>query len=87
MTNQGAYMADKQENQKQINFSMDPNKTKVLYADGYLIGSNQHVVTFNFAQALPEPSQQNIVARVAMTKDQAKEFLSNLKDHIDKFEV
>ncbi|MBW3569030.1 DUF3467 domain-containing protein [Candidatus Parcubacteria bacterium] len=80
-------MPEKDEKQQQINFSLDANKTPVLYADGYLIGSNQHVVTLNFAQAMPEPSQQNIVTRVALTKEQAKEFLNNLKDHIEKFEV
>ena len=78
---------DDEEQQKQINFMLDANKTPVMYADGYLIGSNQHVVTFNFAQAMPEPSQQNIISRVALTREQAKEFLKNLKDHIEKFEV
>lgn len=79
-------MSDKQPKQ-QINFTLDANKTPVLYADGYLIASNQHVVTLNFAQAMPQPFQQNIVARVALTNTQAKEFLNNLKDHIEKFEV
>jgi len=77
----------KQQESTPINFMLDANKTPVLYADGYLIGSNQHVVTLNFAQAMPEPTQQNIVARVALTREQAKEFLKNLKDHIEKFEV
>jgi hypothetical protein len=80
-------MPNKPLESKQINFTLDANKTPVLYADGYLIGSNQHVVTLNFAQAMPEPSQQNIVVRVALTKTQAKEFLNNLTDHIEKFEV
>lgn len=70
-----------------INFSLDPNTTKVLYADGYVIASSEHVVVFNFAQALPDPSQQTIVSRIALTRAQAKEFLKNLSDHIEKFEV
>ena len=70
-----------------INFSVDPTRTKVLYADGYLLTSNEHVVVFNFAQAAPDPKQQTIVARIALTKAQAKEFLKNLNDHIEKFEV
>jgi hypothetical protein len=32
-------------------------------------------------------NQQNIVARVALSPPQAKEFLKNLNDHIEKFEV
>ncbi len=79
-------MADNQP-QQMVNFTIDPNKTKVLYADSYLIANNENVVVFNFAQAMPDPTQQTIVARVAMTKAQAKQFLQNLNDHIEKFEV
>jgi len=70
-----------------INFMVDPNKTPVLYADGYLIGNNEHVVVLSFAQALPDPAQQNVVARIALTKAQAREFLRTLNDHMEKFEV
>jgi predicted alpha/beta hydrolase family esterase len=80
-------MADENIKQPNVNFGVDPNKTKVLYIDSYVISNNDHVVTFNFAQALPDPSQQNIVSRVALTKAQAKDFLKNLNEHIEKFEV
>jgi|GEM_PF-742355 hypothetical protein len=79
---------DKSKNDnKKVNFNLDPNKTPVLHADSYLIGSNEHVVTLNFAQALPQPDQQHIVARISMTRKQAKEFLGNLNDHVQKFEI
>lgn len=80
-------MAEEQKKTQQINFTLDANKTPVLYADGYLIGSNQHVVTLNFAQAMPKPNEQNIITRIALSKSQAKEFINDLKDHIEKFEV
>ena len=70
-----------------INFSIDPNKTPVYQVDGYLIGSNEHTVTFSFAQNMVGVNQQNIISRVALTRAQAKEFLQNLNDHIEKFEV
>ena len=71
-----------------VNFSLDPNKTPVLFVDSYLISSNDNAVTFNFAQALVGNSnQQNIIARVALTPKQAKDFVANLNDHIEKFEV
>jgi hypothetical protein len=73
--------------QQSVNFSIDPNKTPVYQADGYLIGSNQHTVTFSFAQNMIGSNQQNIISRVALTREQAKEFLQNLNDHIEKFEV
>ena len=70
-----------------MNFNVEPNKVPVLYADTYLIASSHHAVTLNFAQAVGDGTQQNIVARVAMTPAQAKEFLKNLNDHIEKFEI
>ena len=77
----------KDDEQKPVNFNIDMNKVPVLYADGYLIGSNENVLTLSFSQAMPDPQQQNIVARVALTRTQAKEFVQNLTDHISKFEV
>lgn len=73
--------------QQQVNFSINADKVPVLYADGYLIGSNENVMTLSFSQAMPDPKQQNIVSRVALTRAQAKEFVKNLTDHINKFEV
>jgi hypothetical protein len=78
-------MTDK--DQPTLNFGIDPHKTPIFYVDTYLISSNENVVTFNFAQATPDPSQQNVISRVAMTKQQAKDFVKNLGDHIEKFEV
>ncbi len=77
------------ENDKQqpVNFSIDPNKTPVYQVDGYLIGSNEHTVTLSFAQNMFGSNQQNVISRVALTRAQAKEFLQNLNDHIEKFEV
>jgi len=76
-----------EEQQSELNFTVDPNKTPVYAVDTYLIGSNEHVVTFNFAQTIIGSNQQNIVSRVSLTASQAKEFLKNLNDHIEKFEV
>jgi hypothetical protein len=75
------------DDQQKINFTIDPNKTPVYQVDGYLISSNEHTVTFSFAQNVLGDNQQNIVARVALSPPQAKEFLKNLNDHIEKFEV
>ncbi len=75
------------EDEQAVNFTVDPNKTPVYSVDTYLIGSNEHTVTFNFAQTIVGSGQQNIVARVSLTNKQAKDFLKNLNDHIEKFEV
>lgn len=80
-------MGNDDKNHDHVNFNVDVNKVPVLYGDGYLIGSNDNVVTLSFSQAMPDPKQQNIVSRIALTRAQAKEFLKTLTDHIDKFEV
>lgn len=71
---------------KDINFNLDPTRVPVLFVDSYLIGSNERSIAINFAQASPDGKQHMIVSRVAMTLDQAKEFLKGLSDHIEKFE-
>lgn len=78
---------ERQKKQQQLNFNLNPIKTPIYHVDSYLMTSNDHGMVFNFAQALPDPKQQQVVARVALTKSQAKEFLKNLNDHIEKFEV
>ena len=80
-------MADKKDTPQDINLNLDPTKTPVLMADTYIIASNDHVVTFNFAQGFLGQPQQNVVARIALTRAQAKEFLKTLNDHLEKFEV
>lgn len=79
-------MDDKSGNAQQVNFNLDPNKTPVYFVDGFLISSNPNTVMLNFAQAVFDGQQQNVVARVALTVPQAKEFLKTLNDHIEKFE-
>lgn len=72
---------------QKVNFNVDPVKTPVYYVDSYVIGSSEHALTINFAQASLVPGQQQIVSRVALTKDQAKDMVKNLQDHIEKFEL
>jgi hypothetical protein len=79
-------MADR-DDQQSVDFGVDPNKVPLLFVESYLIGSNENSVTFNFAQPVLDGQQQNIVSRVAMTREQAKQFLKNLNDHIEKFEL
>lgn len=70
-----------------VNFNIDPNRTPLLLIDSYMIGSNENLVILNFAQAVLDGKQQNIVARLALLPKQAKEFIRNLNDHLEKFEV
>ena len=78
-------MADQAEDLP-VNFSVDPNQTPVYFADGYLIVSSEQSLVLNFSQQLFDGRQQNVVSRTAMTLEQAKRFLKDLNDHIEKFE-
>jgi hypothetical protein len=78
-------MSDNKE--QPVNFNFNPEKVPVLYADTYLIGSNENVVTLNFAQVVPGSNQQHVVSRVALTFTQAKEFVKTLNDHIERNEL
>ncbi len=75
------------ENNQNINFNLNPDNTPVLHVDSFLISHNEHTMIMNFAQALPDPKQQQIVSRVSLSRSQAREFLNTLTDHMKKFEV
>ena len=69
-----------------LNLNLDPNKTPVYFADGYLIVSSEQALILNFTQNLFDDNRQNVVSRTALTLTQAKRFLKDLSDHIEKFE-
>ena len=77
---------DNTPNEVPVNFGLDPNKTPVYFADGYLLVSNEQSLVLNFTQNLFDGNQQNVISRTAMTLEQAKRFLKDLNDHLEKFE-
>jgi hypothetical protein len=80
-------MADTTNNQDvPVNFSLDTHKTPVYFADGYLIVSSEQSLVLNFTQNLFDGKQQSVISRTAMTLEQAKRFLKDLNDHLEKFE-
>ena len=74
-------------NEQNINFTLDPNKVPVQTVDSYLISSDSNTIKLGFAQGTLDNSQQHVVARISMTPQQAKEFATNLNDHMEKFEI
>lgn len=78
---------EKENNAQSINFTLDPSKVPVYTVDSYLIGSDSNNLKLNFAQGALDGTQQHVVVRISMTPAQAKEFSSNLNDHMEKFEI
>ena len=77
---------DKPKPSQPVNFNLDPNKTPIYFADGYLLVSSEQALVFNFTQNILGGDQQNVISRTAMTLEQSKRFLKDLNDHLEKFE-
>lgn len=62
-----------------INMSVDPVRTPVLYADSIHIKSDKNGVVLDFAQQIGSSNQYNVVARIGMSKDHAKDLIEHLE--------
>jgi|SRR3989344_811078 len=67
----------------QVNVS---DKTPVLYTDSVFVTSSQYGVVFDFAQNMASTKQQNIVARVGMSREHAEALLKVLHERLNKGE-
>lgn len=67
----------------QVNVS---DKTPVLYTDSVFVTSSQYGVVFDFAQNMGSTNQQNIVARVGMSREHARVLLNVLQERLQKDE-
>lgn len=59
-----------------------PGNLPVLYTDSVFVGTNQFGLVFDFAQSLGPTNQQNVVARLGMSKEHAKALLKVLADKL-----
>lgn len=75
--------ADYSQNDKPFpNISM-PENLPVLYSDFFLVYSNDSGVVLNFAQSTGPVNQQNIVARIGVSKEYAKKIIEVLKKQVN----
>ena len=65
-----------------VEIKLDPNKTPILYTDSIFISSNKLGLVLNVAQSMGPIPQQNIVARIGMSKQHAQELLEVLNKHL-----
>lgn len=66
---------------KGVNINIDANKVQILYTDSVLITSNNYGIVFNVAQSIDDKNQQ-IVARIGMSKDHARALFEVLGKHL-----
>jgi transcriptional regulator with XRE-family HTH domain len=63
------------------------NAIPVLYTDSVLITTNTFGLVFDFAQSMGPTNQQNVVARVGMSKEHAEALLKILQEKLSSKEA
>ena len=64
--------------QQGINVNLNPVTTPVLYTDNVLMTTNEDGVVLDVSQREGSTNQAQVVARVGMSREQAKKFVKEL---------
>jgi hypothetical protein len=80
------FMANEEQEQKQMAINIDAKNNPVLYCDSFFVGSTEYGITFDFAQRVGPTNQQQVVARVGMSFDHARKIIEVIQDHLEKHE-
>jgi hypothetical protein len=64
-----------------VNINLAADRTPILYTDSVLITSNNYGIVLNVAQSIDDKNQQ-VVARIGMSKDHAKALFEVLGRHL-----
>jgi hypothetical protein len=78
MDNKKVNLKDQPQN---ININLAADKVQILYTDSVFITSNNYGIVFNVGQSIDDKNQQ-IVARIGMSKDHAKALFEVLGKHL-----
>ncbi len=71
-------MADKKEEQQQMNVSINLDNTPIYYTDNVYISANNDGVIFDIMQRIGNMNQSRIVSRIGMSREHAKKFVVEL---------
>jgi len=75
-----------QNTQPEVQVSLN-NNIPILYTDSVYATSNEFGLVLDFAQRMGPTNQQNIVARIGMSKEHAKALLNMLIKQLDQTET
>lgn len=83
---------DESEKKREVNLNLNPDKVSVTYAHGVAVTNSpqKDVVILNFTQPanpLRFDDNHNIVSRIALSTNKAKDLLNSLGDHIERQEL
>lgn len=68
----------KDEKQSGVNLNVNLDTTPILYTDSIFMTTNPDGVVLDITQRLGSTNQARIVARIGMSRDHAKRFVSEL---------
>jgi hypothetical protein len=71
-------VADKKEEQQQMNVSINLDNTPIYYTDNVYISANNDGVIFDIMQRIGNMNQSRIVSRIGMSREHAKKFVVEL---------
>lgn len=72
----------KTEREQRPQINLNTQRTPILYTDSVFITSNEYGVVLNVAQSVGPTNQQEVVARIGMSRDHAKVLLKVLGEHL-----
>lgn len=71
-------MADKKQEQQQMNVNVNLDTTPILYTDNIYITANNDGLVFDVMQRLGNTQQVRIVSRIGMSREHGKKFAAEL---------
>lgn len=78
---------DKPADKQNLQITLDPTKVPVLYTDTVLVSSTDNGLVLDVAQSVGgNQAQLAVVTRVGMSAEHAKNLVTVLNDHLQKFE-
>jgi hypothetical protein len=64
--------------QNQLKFNINLDTTPILYTDNIFMNANEDGVTLNVGQKIANTDQIKIVARIGMSRNHAKKFVTEM---------
>lgn len=71
---------------QQVNVSMNPSQTPVLYSDAVSVNSSEFGMVFDFGQRMGAVNNINIVARVGVSYDHARKIMEVIHNELERHE-
>lgn len=79
-------MANKEQNQKQINIELDEKIAEGIYSNLAIINHSVSEFVIDFISVMPGTPKAKVKSRIVLTPQHAKKFLKALGENVSRFE-